>query len=368
MQSSSASDLPSLSSSHPINGSSQAQRYHKETTGIVGNPTPPSSLPLPPPARYSKRHSSTASNQKAAQLAKQELRSKLREDWSWPPTPDTPCSHQAANLPSEDSAWRERGDGFDTDSEETAAVDPYQYENPDAVTAAPAEGPGRTESRKRKRQQVHLEEMEWNEGLRHFVERRDAWSGAKIQRSSPATTKRADGVGTDPSRKRNAIYAPPGATAGGFEGVLFDRRSTPPPCQSPNATLVPLAPPILPPDNVVRASITPATYPSIYSKIVIQGLTPTVPINLHDVVGALVQGWKDNDEWPPKSEAEKADTADGVGGLEGIGDLASTGVKNGVRRGMGKVKKALGLSGAPEGDGGERDVGVNEEPNISKGF
>ena len=374
MQSPLTSSLPSLSSSHPINGTQQAQRYHNEATGIAGDPTSPSSLPppLPPPVRNAKRHSNTANNQKAAQLAKQEIRGKLREDWSWPPTAGTPCSHQAVNLPTEDSAWLERGDGFDTESDEAVAVDPYHYENPDALMAAGAEAAGSAESRKRKRQRVLLEEMEWNEGLRHFVERRDAWSGARKQQSPPAITDRSSGDGRggrrrDPSRKRNAIYAPPGAAANGFAESLFDRSSPPPPPppQTPSTTFVPLAPPILPPDNAVRASITPATYPSIYSKIVIQGLTPTVPINLNDVVGALVQGWKDNDEWPPKSEAERAGMADGA---DGVGDLASTGVKNGVRRGMGKVKKALGLSGSVEEDGGEREVRVNEEPNDLRGF
>jgi len=41
-------------------------------------------------------------------------------------------------------------------------------------------------------------------------------------------------------------------------------------------------------------------YPSIYAKVVNQGLVPAVPINLSDVIPALVQGWQNDGEWPPK--------------------------------------------------------------------
>jgi hypothetical protein len=54
--------------------------------------------------------------------------------------------------------------------------------------------------------------------------------------------------------------------------------------------------------NPIRASITPAMFPSIYSKVVIQGLTPTVPINLADMTKAMVQGWKADGQWPPKPQ------------------------------------------------------------------
>lgn len=63
--------------------------------------------------------------------------------------------------------------------------------------------------------------------------------------------------------------------------------------------LVPLAPPMLP-HNAIRQSITPKAYPDIYGKIVVAGQTPKVPINLAHMTRALVQGWKDDGEWPPR--------------------------------------------------------------------
>ncbi|KAJ5495970.1 hypothetical protein N7539_001086 [Penicillium diatomitis] len=64
--------------------------------------------------------------------------------------------------------------------------------------------------------------------------------------------------------------------------------------------LVPVAPPFISNSNPVRATITPTIYPSIYSKVVVQGLTPTIPINLADLTNAMVQGWKADGQWPPK--------------------------------------------------------------------
>ena len=372
-----SSSLLSLSLSHSDKRTSQNVYHHEEAAHVdVSNVSPPS----PPPkasARKTKRHSNVATkSQKAAQLAKKELRSKLREDWTWPLSPDT---RQVSNLPTDDSAWQERGDGFGTDSSPgELSIDPYQYENPNAVTA-PAGATQSTESKKRKRQQLLMEEMGWNEGLRLFMERRNAWSGARDRQPDPVTTTRSETTNSgrcggnafgerNVSSRRHAIYASPDAMKS-FRAEPYERTATslsyqPLPDLSPSVTLVPLAPTILPPKNAVRACITPATYPSIYSKIVIQGLTPTVPINLHDVVGALVKGWKDNDEWPPKTDAEKAVKVEGSGGLEGPGALISNEVKKGVRKRMGKVKRALHLSGTAErNDDRTGDLSVDEAPD-----
>ena len=363
----------------PHSGLSQSQHYPGETCDIDGRCTSPSPPPPTPPARSTKRHINAAvKSQKAAQLAKQELLSKVREDWVWPPIAESPCLRQALNLPTESSAWQARKDGFETDlsPEEALKINPYQYESADAVKV-PLTVARSKESKKRKRREMLWEEMGWNEGLRCFVERRNLWCGAReCQSDSPvglrgennSNVRSANEVGPserDVLSKRNAIDGPSDPMKG-FKADTFGRddasSSVPLALENPlNRTLVPLAPPIFQPDNVVRASITPATYPSIYSKIVIQGLTPTVPINLHDIVGALVKGWKDNDEWPPKNEVERAAMAEGDDGLEGLGASMSTGMKNGVRKRMGKVKRALHLSSNLNGgDDGNRDVGVDE--------
>lgn len=124
--------------------------------------------------------------------------------------------------------------------------------------------------------------------------------------------------------------------------------------------------------------------------MVTQGITPAVPINLSDVVRALVQGWKENGDWPPRGylEADAGVTrgrlgADGSGrkGLMG-GDGAGAGAAKGVsitadekgfsaegkllgkstttglaKRGVGRMKKALGLGTEEKDktDGGDAD-------------
>ena len=318
MQNSSLPDLPSLSSTHPINGDAEAQSVHNEGTRISNSTS-----------RQLKRHTGFArksNNHKAAQSAKQEIRLKLREDWDWPSleSPErSPVGHLPLNLPDSDSAWHER----DSDSSFTPATNPYRYENPDAV-AEPIS------SRKRWQHEQTVQEASWNEGLRHFMERRDAWTGAKA--SSPA------------SSARNSVFDGPRSSSPGFQGAISTAAETEENqitdadlhirSSTPISIHVPVAPPLLAPDNEVRAAITPATYPSIYSKVIIQGLTPTIPINLRDVVSAVVEGWKKDGEWPPKSEVDR---------LLANGDVELYGVKDGSRKlakkGMGKVKKALGL-------------------------
>lgn len=64
--------------------------------------------------------------------------------------------------------------------------------------------------------------------------------------------------------------------------------------------LLPVAPPFISNENPVRATINPAIYPSIYTKVVVQGMTPTVPVNLAHLTKAMVQGWKADGQWPPK--------------------------------------------------------------------
>lgn len=107
--------------------------------------------------------------------------------------------------------------------------------------------------------------------------------------------------------------------------------------------------------------------------MVTQGVTPGVPINLSDVVRALVQGWKENGDWPPKGslEAEAGVVkgglgaggsgrkglfgGDGVGAGKGVGTadekifsaegklLGKSTTTGLAKRGVGRMKKVLGL-------------------------
>ncbi|EER39330.1 conserved hypothetical protein [Histoplasma capsulatum H143] len=276
--------------------------------------------------------------------------------------------------------------------------DPYRFESPDAVEDSILE-------RKRKRRRVVEEEMAWNEGLRIWMERRNAWTGARLpttaadsQRNgtvvgttgsnetsgsgsrrygenedaemvSPDSTGQGDGPLRPPSA--SSASAPQGADAqilspSDLIGDMDIREavstinaddnpnpnSSQPRVQHSGEPLIPVVEPLLPITNVVRASIKPSIYPSIYSKVVIQSLTPAIPINLSDVTKALVQGWKADDEWPPKptitqdvpvvkkrAGGNKPPTTEDEGKSR---RLSGSGV-------TGAVKKVLGLSGIHTG-------------------
>lgn len=260
----------------------------------------------------------------AAASAKREISNNLREDWTWPQN-----ASQSANpiRISASTQWRERDSDSGSSSSPSpppesplSPSNPYRFHSPDSILhlAVP---------RKRRRRRQLRQEMSWNEGLATYTRRRDAWTGARV--SSPETL-------LDSSEYQSGSPATP------IHGVLSASLNPPSQeidCESP--PLLPLPPPLLPLSNPIRAAITPATYPSIYTKHVVRGLTPIVPINLSDMVGALVQGWKDDGEWPPQSGVADAE-------LEARSGVRAfvVGTKNGTalaKRGVGKMKKALGL-------------------------
>lgn len=177
--------------------------------------------------------------------------------------------------------------------------------------------------------------MSWNEGLATYTRRRDAWTGARV--SSPETS-------LDSSEYPNGGPATP------KHGVLSTPLNAPSQeIDSESPPLLPLPPPLIPLSNPIRAAITPGIYKPLYSKHVVRGITPIVPINLSDMVGALVQGWKDDGEWPPKSGVAEAEFEARTGVRAFV-----VGTKNGTalaKRGVGKMKKALGLGE----DGGENE-------------
>ena len=300
--------------------------------GIL-SPPPDKNFIIKPQLKQLRSNAAKANKERndyAVREAQREIRSKIGEDWEWPssfPT-NSPTTHFASDAG--DIEWRERASDSEICSLEslTGRSDPFNVTNVNSV-AQPVLG------RKRKRRELLKEEMAWNEGLRNFVLRRDAWTGARPQHTQHHANANSPPIPSTTAQPTTDIVAP---------------ANTPPPSPSPLPdTLVPVAPPILPPDNIVRAGITPETYPSIYSKIIIQGRAPNIPVNLSDMVAALVQGWKQDGEWPPKSEAERS----GVGVRRGGKRLA--------RRGVGRFKQALrfrrgtaeGRKEGNEGDGEE---------------
>jgi hypothetical protein len=183
-------------------------------------------------------------------------------------------------------------------------------------------------SKKEKRRRAVIEEATWNVGLACFEARRDAWTGAKTVRFRKKPVSPTTGF----SPRRLFFRSPPATPlssspterkSGDSAAVLSDASdphkdsgaalvitkkqtksstaSAPPSFPLPVETIIPIAPPILPPANPMRASITPAVYPALYDKLVLNGLTPSCPVNLADMLRACVCGWKRDGEWPPRA-------------------------------------------------------------------
>ena len=216
--------------------------------------------------------------------------------------------------------------------------------------------------RKRRRRRRLEEERRWNQGLDYWARRRNAWccakdipaSADKRQNSSHLESPMADpaaGASSDATSSEPTTYnqlstnATEISTEAALEGLKIDpatpeptspvrpdtpstapstaaRTSSPtssrdttmtsPECSDSHLprqhaelatiTQIPLTMPLLPPDDPSRSQMNNTrAYSAIYSKIIVQGLTPNVPINLQTMTSALVQGWKEDGEWPPKN-------------------------------------------------------------------
>ncbi|RAH39865.1 DUF4050 domain-containing protein [Aspergillus brunneoviolaceus CBS 621.78] len=320
--------------------------------------------------------STTEARDAAIREAKQYVRDIVRNDWVFELSPEYGIpSFSSPPTPEQDVLeWRLReydSSGSELEPQSSPTINPADVQQLPGFTPSEISSPiatplGDDSERRRKRRRQMEEEMRWNEGLRAWVERRDAWSGAhtkdeiraktlnKHQRQqeeghatesslsssdaavqspprSPtsdlvARTEAALSLGEpknlaqldgeeaepstvaddkkDPTASTETIITEPGPQKETSSATTETSSSEQPQAQQPLRTLeepfIPVVPSLISGTNPIRASITPAMYPSIYSKVVIQGLTPTVPINLADVTKAMVQGWKADGQWPPK--------------------------------------------------------------------
>ncbi|KAH7061554.1 hypothetical protein B0J12DRAFT_565000 [Macrophomina phaseolina] len=242
-------------------------------------------------------------NQSAARDARRFLTDRVRNDWTFPSIADV---HANAAGSGPDATY------YDSSNEAGGGSKrEYKFDSPEHVGRSLEE---RAQRRKRRRRARLEEEMAWNEGVRCFVRRRDAWTGAASVRKYARRRSRASAE-MDP--------------------------------------LVPLAPPLLP-HNAIRQSITPKAYPDIYGKIVVAGQTPKVPINLAHMTRALVQGWKDDGEWPPRPGPadplmgrKKVALAGGRVGTGHHGEFLAHHPH--LQKGVESVKKVFRLSGGHHG-------------------
>jgi hypothetical protein len=333
--------------------------------------------------------------------------------------------------------------------------DPYRFESPDAVADY-------VQERQSKRRKVLHEQMQWNHGLANWTRQRDAWTGAswntsgntecgsdlaeteqqqqsligialskgEIPDSSTATspeTRSVEVPTADESRTPSDSASPDGTSVGSLEhsttaitapnsSLLQSKAATT--TSTTKAALrtsdisrkdattgdrpgpyIPVYPPLLPEDNVLRSRISPATYGTIYSKIVVQSLTPNIPIPLPDMVRALVHGWKAEGQWPPTMTPDPTSAAarrrggaggafakwrkertlakaGGAGVLGGDGGEVVGGNGHGqqghrVRRSISSaVKRALGKEGVEERRASEvgLTLGFEEDDEEGGGF
>ncbi|KAK4655753.1 hypothetical protein QC762_305170 [Podospora pseudocomata] len=213
---------------------------------------------------------------------------------------------------------------------------PFRFNSPDDVGTAVRTSMG---SKRTRRRRAVREEASWNPGLACFEARRDAWTGARTVRvkpkpappTSPSTGRRLSFWRLHRTESSSSQHSTPGSAPPQASPInpTETRTShqtdisaiTPPLSESdstkeqpiqqttshesntvyPVETLIPVPAPLLPPQNPMRASITPSMYSSLYDKLVVQGLQPACPVNLSDMIRACVVGWKRDGEWPPRS-------------------------------------------------------------------
>lgn len=282
-----------------------------------------------------------AQSTETPQAAKRYVLSVIRNDWDWPPPQPTTISGgenatEAENKQEhlltqrEPVGWRTRHEGasdLDLDLSPVSPVakkrtkrnsDPYKFESPDAIANV-------IQEQRIKMRRINAEETVWNEGLRTWSERRDAWTSARPQKPR----KRSFADAEAHHHRIQSMYAPHKNSTSGDEGKGRDprspitngnvngtgrRRSTAvdstdsneiPEADGLNGPYLPIYPPLFPTSHTLRSRIKPAAYPTIYSKVVLQSLTPNVPIPLTHMIGALVDGWKTEGNWPPQTLAEQ---------------------------------------------------------------
>ncbi|KAL2018543.1 hypothetical protein VTK56DRAFT_755 [Thermocarpiscus australiensis] len=234
----------------------------------------------------------------------------------------------------------------DEDERRTPAS-PFRFDSPEAVGSAVRTS---IETRRTRRRRALRKDATWNPGLACFEARRNAWTGARTVRVKPkppcpvspssarrffwrhhrtesSASQNSGDASSSPPTPTSPLQPTASHTSQHTDTPISRQSSLPssvnsttgvqrtpsqesaPPVPYPIETLLPLPPPLLPPQNPMRASVTPSMYGSLYDKVVVQGLQPSCPVNLSDMVRACVVGWKRDGEWPPRSSYPAPDPA-----------------------------------------------------------
>ncbi|KAF2479000.1 hypothetical protein BDY17DRAFT_257574 [Neohortaea acidophila] len=267
--------------------------------------------------------------------ARRWLKEHVRNDWHYPPLPREALLHRSPEqLTFSPAEWRERVYSSEESSEpDDTDVDgggvtgpkktPYKFENPNSIGEHLSD---RREARKRRRKALLDEESTWNDGLAHWLARRDVWCAAHTSEQVKTMQREQE------DRQRGSSSVSVSASASAVEAPVIPTQ----PIVPPSDVLVPLGPPFLA-DHPIRKRINPDLYPEIYSKIIQQSRSPSVPINLATMTRALVQGWKDDGEWPPKPTAYV------------YADKKHAGGESSLKHGVKAVGRALGITSGSSG-------------------
>lgn len=356
---------------------------------------------------------------KAAQAAVREINRKLitqiRNDFEFPDPSALPdgvpeLEYEDPGIPSSSGAnkekaaeearkvkkpLRERYYGTTDDSSEDEAhliEDMYAFDSPDTVGDELDRKV--TERRKRKRKDMD-EELRYNSGLCFFQRRRNVWTGAipktdkdgrkgsgsSAEEGAEKKTRLATSSDSSPVRTptsiASAVAEDPAATTANMEGVEPTSDHAPPqfnewippshypafkPPQEPSDLtdiLIPVSPPLVPPSNPVRISLASRSQSELYTKIVRDSRTPAIPVNLADMTRIIVQGWKDEGNWPPRGTAPEASfaqrrpgTANRVSRAIGVRDEGILAHHPHLQRGVEGMKRVFRLSGSNHGEPG----------------
>lgn len=266
-------------------------------------------------------------NQTAVREVTRKIQHSIASDWEYPLTPSLKRKRRSTGEHA--SSWRERYYGA-TDDE----ADPYSdedaekpirdekatftYDTPDEVGSVEAR---KSESRRQRRDKRMKKELNENEGLRLYQRRRNAWTGAVTTKSyharghnakshdTPKTVNEESDASTGAEKlqeldiqddSNTAKHEPYDQTD---ESEWEDGNTTGfEMCEDEDAlvdVMVPVAEPIVPHDNIVRTQMISKSPSDLYDKIVRDTRSPVIPINLAHMTRIIVQGWKDEGNWPP---------------------------------------------------------------------
>lgn len=330
-------------------------------------------------------------NQRAVRDITRRLQSTVRTDWNFPPTPPQ------APAPTEPQNYRERyyGTTDDSDSDDGRGEgegedrahhsdDMYDFDSPDTVGD---EVDRRLQERKRKRRTAMEEEMAGNAGLLYYAHRRNAWTGA-VANETPKERPRPDSEIFPTNLNTSSDASPtntPGSGSASASPANADpaesSRPAPPrdprlpntPLEDLTDVLVPVATPIIPSNHPVRMTISSRPPSELYEKVVRDQRTPAVPINLSEMIPIIVQGWKDEGNWPPRGPSapdplpgrKRVPKAIGLRG-EGVNKKDGEGLlahHPHLKSGVDTMKKVFRLSGHHSG---EKDGTALKSPRSAK--